>query len=469
MANQPISKAEFERVYAGFTATLTAINAQLTELRAARGDSNGGEERAQREAPIRVPCGERNRAVIAGDLSSTKKYFECVREKKTVTEYTNECVKQELLKPDTKMKDIIVTEEALEEIDELTMLRIMSDDSEEESEVENEDGNQDDKYKKQLKENTDGKTEDESKKETDEKNNSTEETTGETVGDVLTKDNNSTDLFLAGSQAELLNETTTQDSTWKTQDSESKTEREAQKNTLSQKFCTTTAGPNLESVRKQVRPSKAGSLLLPCVGGRNESVVDFSQKEGLGEYCGSKLRRSLRFRESCVEQPDGLKLGALEKKPKAGVRTAKDSENLDKERVALRRSFRFLDKQINYKDADTKLDSVVEEICERDGGRSEQMVKRNKMKSVSPVGPEEELSEATKNESKEANAGKRKKNNAMAYKCRMVKILKVGYDVIHLHKHGPFKVNKVLHLEENSGSSSFEVEEIDVGAFRAPN
>ncbi|KAL9671037.1 hypothetical protein QQ045_008600 [Rhodiola kirilowii] len=205
----------------------------------------------------------------------------------------------------------------------------------------------------------------------DEKNNSTEETTGETVGDVLTKDNNSTDLFLAGSQAELLNETTTQDSTWKTQDSESKTEREAQKNTFSQKFCTTTAGPNLESVRKQVRPSKAGSLLSPSVGGRNESVVDFRQKEGLGESCGSKLRRSPRFRESCVEQPDGLKLGALEKKPKAGVRTAKDFENLGKERVALRRSSRFLDKQINYKDADTKLYSIVEEICERDGGCSE--------------------------------------------------------------------------------------------------
>ncbi|CAM8900993.1 unnamed protein product [Rhodiola kirilowii] len=167
--------------------------------------------------------------------------------------------------------------------------------------------------------------------------------------------------------------------------------------------------PNLESVRKQVRPSRAGSLLSPSVCGRNESVVDFSQKEGMGKSCGSKLRRSPRFRGSCVEQPDGLKLGALEKKPKAGVRTAKHTEKLGKERVALRRSSRFLDQQINYKDADTKLDSVVEEICERDGDCSEQMVKRNRRKSVSPVGPEEELSEATKNESKEANAGKRKR------------------------------------------------------------
>ncbi|CAM8903814.1 unnamed protein product [Rhodiola kirilowii] len=167
--------------------------------------------------------------------------------------------------------------------------------------------------------------------------------------------------------------------------------------------------PNLESVRKQVRPSRDGSLLSPSVCGRNESVVDFSQKEGMGKSCGSKLRRSPRFRESCVEQPDGLKLGALEKKPKAGVRTAKDSENLGKERVALRRSSRLLDQQINYKNGDTKLDSVVEEICGRDGDCSEQMVKRNRRKSVSPVGPEEELSEATKNESKEANAGKRKR------------------------------------------------------------
>ncbi|CAM8876316.1 unnamed protein product [Rhodiola kirilowii] len=95
------------------------------------------------------------------------------------------------------------------------------------------------------------------------KNNSTEETTGEKTGDGLTKDNNTTDLFLAGSQAELLNETTTQNGTWKTQDSESKTEKEAQKtsdskqeNTFSWKLCNTTAGPdfipcldNLKAIR----------------------------------------------------------------------------------------------------------------------------------------------------------------------------------------------------------------------------
>ncbi|KAL9664311.1 hypothetical protein QQ045_019710 [Rhodiola kirilowii] len=44
----------------------------------------------------------------------------------------------------------------------------------------------------------------------------------------------------------------------------------------------------------------------------------------------------------------------------------------------------------------------------------------------------------------------------------------VGDDVIQLHKHGPFKADEVIHLEENLGSSSFEVEETDVGAFRAP-
>ncbi|KAL9678000.1 hypothetical protein QQ045_015838 [Rhodiola kirilowii] len=61
-----------------------------------------------------------------------KKYFECVQEKKTVTEYTNECVKQDLLKPNLKKEEVIVTEEALEEIDELAMLRILSGDFEEE-------------------------------------------------------------------------------------------------------------------------------------------------------------------------------------------------------------------------------------------------------------------------------------------------------------------------------------------------
>ncbi|KAL9689638.1 hypothetical protein QQ045_010026 [Rhodiola kirilowii] len=69
MADETVTRADFERVNADMTAALAAINAQLAELRVARDAPNGGEERAQRKAPIRVPRVERARARVAGDSS----------------------------------------------------------------------------------------------------------------------------------------------------------------------------------------------------------------------------------------------------------------------------------------------------------------------------------------------------------------------------------------------------------------
>ncbi|KAL9683693.1 hypothetical protein QQ045_015521 [Rhodiola kirilowii] len=69
MADEAVTRAYLERVTADMTAALAAINAQLTELRVARDAPNGGEERAQREAPIRVLRVERARAVVVGDSS----------------------------------------------------------------------------------------------------------------------------------------------------------------------------------------------------------------------------------------------------------------------------------------------------------------------------------------------------------------------------------------------------------------
>lgn len=108
-----------------------------------------------------------------------------------------------------------------------------------------------------------GDTKSEERFDQSEESNSTEKTTDDKLEDKLTKDNNSTELLLAGSQAELLNETTTQNGTWKTQDSESRTEKEEQKksdskqqDTFSWTLCNTTAGPdfipcldNMEAIR----------------------------------------------------------------------------------------------------------------------------------------------------------------------------------------------------------------------------
>ncbi|KAL9674865.1 hypothetical protein QQ045_003064 [Rhodiola kirilowii] len=69
MADQPIHRADFERVTANLTASLAALTNQMAEL-ATRVNQNGGGEGAQREVPVRVPRVERVRAVATEDSSS---------------------------------------------------------------------------------------------------------------------------------------------------------------------------------------------------------------------------------------------------------------------------------------------------------------------------------------------------------------------------------------------------------------
>uniref|UniRef100_A0A7N0TWL1 Methyltransferase PMT26 n=1 Tax=Kalanchoe fedtschenkoi TaxID=63787 RepID=A0A7N0TWL1_KALFE len=141
-----------------------------------------------------------------------------------------------------------------------------SDESEKERESGEDEKKPEDSNEKTTEEKRDsqdkGDTETEGKLDQIENNNGTEETSWEKPEDGLTTDN-STDVFPAGAQAELLNETTTLNSTWKTQDSESKNEKDAQttsdskqQNSFSWKLCNTTAGPdyipcldNLEAIR----------------------------------------------------------------------------------------------------------------------------------------------------------------------------------------------------------------------------
>ncbi|CAM8969279.1 unnamed protein product [Rhodiola kirilowii] len=68
MADRPITMADLERVTAGFTATLTALTNQVTELTTRVNHDEEG-RRVQRESPVRVPRGRRNRVAAAEDSS----------------------------------------------------------------------------------------------------------------------------------------------------------------------------------------------------------------------------------------------------------------------------------------------------------------------------------------------------------------------------------------------------------------
>lgn len=174
--------------------------------------------------------------------------------------------------------------------------------------------------------------------------------------------------------------------------------------------------PNLESVRKEARLSATDrSLMSPPSCGDvmgNEVAEEVKQNEAVRK---SELRRSPRFGKSCVEQIIGLNSGDSEKK--LGADANGEQENTGKERVCLRRSPRFSNQERNYKDADWKLDSVVDKICDNDGGKSNRSVKKNIRKSNNPIGLNEESAQmgeeaSRKNEGKGAEAGRSKRKRA---------------------------------------------------------
>ncbi|KAL9668062.1 hypothetical protein QQ045_002436 [Rhodiola kirilowii] len=108
MADQPVPRAA---ILAALATQMAAMSTQLAELRA-KFNQNVEEERAQREAPVSVSRGRSNCVEVAENSSLAE-----------------EDPEEEI---ELKKKDIIVAEEALEEIDELAMLRILADDFEEE-------------------------------------------------------------------------------------------------------------------------------------------------------------------------------------------------------------------------------------------------------------------------------------------------------------------------------------------------
>ncbi|CAM8933899.1 unnamed protein product [Rhodiola kirilowii] len=484
MANQPISKAEFERGFAGFTATLAAINAQLTELRAAGGDSNGGEERAQREAPIRVPCGERNRAVVAEDLSSTKKYFKCVQEKKTMTEYTNGCVKQELPKPNSKKEEVIVAEEALEESDELAMLRIMGDDFEEEC--------------------ANGKI--------------------GVKSQVLIEDCSDMCCFLntpvvraSDSQSDPCVSEIIMDL-----ESDEKLSISAMESTFNilkdvkpeDEDNVDTADPVLGLVELETE-----SPLLPrhlieeeeekLLEARVKEEIDkcFEQTPQLKDSQFNKLDELLTqtqlYSEFLLEKMDDISTNGIKPEPaeeegrleqnkgRGAKRKATFKNKKAKRAVAamLTRSHEgagYEDMNLNKEERVSKGQSELVPLLYGGNLKSYQLKGINWLISLWQNGLNGILADFRKSlescDFKKVSTQWRRVQDRLedderclrlekvdVDKRGRVKVLKVVNDVIQLHKHGPFKVNEVLHLEKNSGSSSFEVEETDVGAFRAPN
>jgi SAM-dependent methyltransferase len=124
-----------------------------------------------------------------------------------------------------------------------------------------------------------------------------------------TKESDQTEIFPAGAQSELLNETTTQNGAWSTQAMESQNEKESQQSSISKdqsgygwKLCNVTAGPdyipcldNLKAINKLTSrshyehrerhcPDEAPSCLVPLPEGYKRSIRWPKSREKIWYY-----------------------------------------------------------------------------------------------------------------------------------------------------------------------------------------
>ncbi|CAL5384631.1 unnamed protein product [Camellia sinensis] len=158
------------------------------------------------------------------------------------------------------------------------------------------------------------KNEDKADSQTEEKieenqDRDSEENSGENKMEDQAKDQGGNVIFPAGSQSEILNETTTQNGPWSTQAVESENEKKSQKSVLSKdqneykwKLCNVTAGPdyipcldNIQTIRKLPStkhyehrerhcPDEAPMCLVPLPEGYKQSIKWPKSREKIWYY-----------------------------------------------------------------------------------------------------------------------------------------------------------------------------------------
>ncbi|CAM8941286.1 unnamed protein product [Rhodiola kirilowii] len=402
-----------------------------------------------------------------------KKYVECVQGKKTVMEYTNECVKQELPKPDTKKEDIIVAKETFEEIDELAMLRILSDDFEEEiEEAVNE--NSKFKIKQAIELETDQGTKQDIQLGTTEYQIPSGPGTKSSPCAIAAETIIKPELVAASSM------TISSDSALRLAGVE---ELISSHNSVN---------------KKSEKPSMIGSLLKSVQGTLNQANDATIQKAVQAkDYAAEKAREGADYTANKAREAKDTTMQKGGECKDYAAEKAKQGADFTADRAKQAKDTK-LEKATEYKDytadkAIQRKDYAVEKAVEGKDYTAEKAVEGKGCHSVGRDRDEakEKTYKATEHSTEilKGTEDEARRNNGSdphvdivdvkseddewclrlekvdADKRGRVTVLKVGNDVIQLYKYGPFKVDEVIHLEENSGSSSFEVEETDVCAF----